>query len=175
MFSLVNSDQTDRTTTNRGNSAVYQEIVKIVTENPSRIEDAEEVAKVITFMTGAGDVNSGTGFAALASEYTARMGALFFGEEFSAANLQKASNAIASEIFISILSPELRGLPTMDSIAEDDAAEAIGPDLYNNPEIPVELQLPAGDSGAVSAIGSGPAGWAGSLMFSLVNSDQGKH
>lgn len=150
-------------------SPVYKKVVEIVTAYPSQVVDQESLDKVITFMTGAGDVNTSRGFAALTSDYTARMGSLFFGSAFTSAQVQRASNKTAFRIFDRLA--ENSDIPTMEPIADDDASSAALV-LFDDPDLPDDLKLPTGDSGIEAGESGGPAGWAGSLMSSLVGSDQ---
>lgn len=84
------------------------------------IEAAPDIHKVQLFFDGAEEANAGNGvFSAWIRTYTQTQGMLRYGTTFSSTDMQRASDAVASDILLDIGGLNL--LPTIDDIALDDA------------------------------------------------------
>ncbi|WP_339083096.1 calcium-binding protein [Pseudomonas sp. TMP9] len=125
---------------------------------------------VQTWLHGAAQANAGQGaYSAMIRAYSAQQMVLR-GVEYSDELMQLASNKVAERALEDILStdriqPDGTWLfPTIDEIAERDAT-GVGEVLF--------AELPFGDSARDPLAGGGVnAGWAGSILFSGLNSNQ---
>ncbi len=143
----------------------YQILSDILTtklDDPSELDAAtvEELESSLRWINVAIGANSGVGMhSAFIRAYTNRQGVLRLGSEFTAEQMQQASNAVARNFANSLLSGavglEPWTVPRIDQIAKIDA-EAIGEILFGG-------ELDTEDT-AITV----NAAWSGTLGFSLL-------
>jgi hypothetical protein len=148
---------------------IYLQLAEILANSAPPEDQIENEESLKTFFYGAAEVNAGTDgfFSNLVREYTARQLALrvpsFTGNVD--ALLQRASNAIASEVIGAVLgAPANTALPLMSEIATADAGGAATIVFDHSGMDPDDLALDE----AVSV------GWAGVPFFTLLGSPEYK-